>query len=171
MTQETSLSRVEKLATGMPGFDVISDGGLPRGRATLVAGTAGSAKTIFATQFLVEGITHANENGVFVTFEDRPADMRLNMASFGWDLAGWVAGRLELRLEPVELDALVSETTAPPCRGARRLARHRQPRRRGNDGHAGAARAAPRGTSDVPAPIVAAVGMTAVRLPRPPRMP
>lgn len=79
---------VPKLATGIPGFDIIAYGGLPRARATLVAGTAGSAKTVFATHFLAAGIA-AGEPGVFVTFEDTPADIRANMLGFGWDIARW----------------------------------------------------------------------------------
>ena len=79
---------VPKHRTGIPGFDLISQGGLPRARATLVAGTAGSAKTIFAAQFLVSGI-HAGEAGVFVTFEDRVEDIRTNLLSFGWDIAAF----------------------------------------------------------------------------------
>ena len=80
---------IYKLATGIPGFDLVADGGLPAGRATLVAGTAGSAKTVFATQFLVEGIRAFDEPGVFVTFEDSPADIRRNMLGFGWDIVQW----------------------------------------------------------------------------------
>ncbi|MFN9175369.1 MAG: ATPase domain-containing protein, partial [Synechocystis sp.] len=38
---------IEKLETGIPGFDFLSQGGLPLGRATLIAGTAGSSKTVF----------------------------------------------------------------------------------------------------------------------------
>lgn len=81
---------VEKLATGIPGFDQIADGGLPRQRATLVAGTAGSAKTVFATHFLAAGIERG-ETGVFVTFEDSVDDIRRNVTGFGWDVAGWEA--------------------------------------------------------------------------------
>ena len=40
MNNGDRLASVAKVATGIPGFDVISDGGLPRGRAALVAGTA-----------------------------------------------------------------------------------------------------------------------------------
>ncbi|MDA1052879.1 MAG: circadian clock protein KaiC [Planctomycetota bacterium] len=80
---------VEKLETGIPGFDSISNGGLPKGRTTLVAGTAGSAKTVFAIQFLAKGITDADEGGVFVTFEETPEDIRRNMLSFGWDIQSW----------------------------------------------------------------------------------
>jgi len=77
---------MKKLSTGMPGFDTVGFGGLPKGRSTLVAGTAGSAKTVFAMQFLVKG-TELGENGVFVTFEETPADLRRNMLSLGWDCA------------------------------------------------------------------------------------
>jgi circadian clock protein KaiC len=80
---------VRRLATGIPGFDLIAGGGLPRERATLVAGTAGSAKTIFAAHFLAAGIETAGETGVFVSFEDTPDDIRRNMASFGWDIPAW----------------------------------------------------------------------------------
>ena len=80
---------IQKLITGIPGFDSISNGGLPKGRTTLVAGTAGSAKTIFAVQFLAKGITMDDHGGVFVTFEETPRDVRQNMLSFGWDISQW----------------------------------------------------------------------------------
>lgn len=79
---------VEKKETGIPGFDLITDGGLPKGRATLVTGTAGSAKTVLACQFLVEGIQRG-ESGVFVTFEESADDIRANMQGFGWSIRKW----------------------------------------------------------------------------------
>src|SRR6266516_5016550 len=86
---------IEKLPTGITSFDVIAKGGLPRNRTTLISGTAGSGKTVFALQFLAAGIRDAGETGVFVTFEESAADIRANMQSFGWDLAKWEAeGRL-----------------------------------------------------------------------------
>ena len=88
MNQEQEQYNIEKLETGIPGFDFLSEGGLPQGRATLVAGTAGSAKTVFACQFLVEGIKRG-QNGVFITFEEPPKAIRKNMRGFGWNIAGW----------------------------------------------------------------------------------
>ncbi|MDH3599402.1 MAG: circadian clock protein KaiC [Candidatus Tectomicrobia bacterium] len=82
---------VEKLPTGISGFDRISHGGLPKARTTLLAGTAGSAKTVFAMQFLAEGIKQGREGGVFVTFEESPRDIRANVRSFGWDIERWEA--------------------------------------------------------------------------------
>jgi circadian clock protein KaiC len=83
---------IEKMLTGINGFDHIADGGLPKGRSTLVSGTAGSAKTVFALQFLLEGIARG-ENGVFVTFEESPTDLRRNVLGFGWDIAPLEAER------------------------------------------------------------------------------
>jgi circadian clock protein KaiC len=84
-TQET----IEKLPTGIEGFDLICEGGLPRGRTTLVSGTAGSGKTVLAAQFLAEGILQFDQPGVFVTFEESPDDIRRNLASFGWPIDQW----------------------------------------------------------------------------------
>ncbi len=81
--------QIEKLETGIPGFDHISKGGLPKGRTTLVAGTAGSAKTVIACQFLAEGIEKADDSGVFITFEESPNDIRQNMLGLGWDIRSW----------------------------------------------------------------------------------
>lgn len=80
---------VEKLPTGIASFDVIAKGGLPKHRTTLISGTAGSGKTVFAMQFLTAGILDLGESGVFVTFEESASDIRQNMRSFGWDLAAW----------------------------------------------------------------------------------
>lgn len=82
MNQSTESSgHVTKLKTGIAGFDEVSAGGLPKGRTTLVAGTAGSAKTVFGVQFLTRGIEHFGENGVFVTFEETPQDITKNVRS------------------------------------------------------------------------------------------
>jgi circadian clock protein KaiC len=81
---------MKKLATHINGFDHISQGGLPEGRTTLVSGSAGSSKTVFASQFLAMGILHSEENGVFISFEESPEDIIRNMIGFGWDISEWV---------------------------------------------------------------------------------
>lgn len=87
-TENASEVPVRKVSTGISTFDVIAKGGLPEHRTTLVSGTAGSGKTVFATQFLAAGIGEG-ANGVFVTFEESADDIRTNMRSFGWDLPKW----------------------------------------------------------------------------------
>jgi circadian clock protein KaiC len=90
MSKDTLLP-IEKLASGVAGLDIVTDGGLPKGRTTLIAGTAGSGKTILAAQFLVEGVRQFNESGVFITFEESAADIRRNVASLGWDIEDFEA--------------------------------------------------------------------------------
>ncbi|HEU5118024.1 MAG TPA: circadian clock protein KaiC, partial [Isosphaeraceae bacterium] len=85
----SSFESIQKMRTEIPGFDLISDGGVPQGRSTLISGTSGSAKTVFATQFLAAGIEHAGDPGVFVTFEEPPEDIRRNVRGFGWDIGTW----------------------------------------------------------------------------------
>jgi len=77
---------IQKILTMVEGFDDISHGGLPVGRSTLVSGTSGTGKTLFAVQFLYNGIIYLNEPGIFVTFEESPTDIVKNAHSFGWDL-------------------------------------------------------------------------------------
>lgn len=89
MTQPNDSSILVKMPTGITSFDVIAKGGLPENRTTLLSGTAGSGKTVFAMQFLAAGIRDYDHGGVFVTFEESGVDIRKNMNSFGWDLAQW----------------------------------------------------------------------------------
>lgn len=88
-TARRNSDEVRKVPSGIPGFDLIAEGGLPEGGLTLVSGTAGSAKTVFASQFLAEGIRKYGERGVLVTFEERPDRICSHMKSLGWDIAQW----------------------------------------------------------------------------------
>ena len=90
MSAKKNSSQISKLETGIAGFDFVAGGGLPKGRTTLLAGTAGSSKTVFAAEFLGQGILKFKENGVFVTFEESPVDICRNMKSLGWDIEKWV---------------------------------------------------------------------------------
>ncbi len=83
--------RVDKIPTGVSGFDLISYGGLPENRATLVSGSSGSGKTVFAVQFLADGIRKSHQPGVFVTFEESTEDIRKNVAALGLDITGMEA--------------------------------------------------------------------------------
>ena len=77
---------VTKVLTGIQGFDEITDGGLPRGRTTLVMGGPGCGKTVFALQSLVNGAHRKKEAGIFVAFEESTRQIVANAATFGWDL-------------------------------------------------------------------------------------
>ena len=79
-----------KCPTGIQGLDEITGGGLPRGRPTLVCGGAGCGKTLLAAEFLVRGATLFDEPGVLMAFEETEAELKANVASLGFDLAGLV---------------------------------------------------------------------------------
>ena len=82
--------RLPKCPTGIQGLDEITDGGLPRGRPTLVCGGAGCGKTLLATEFLVRGAVEFDEPGVLMAFEETEAELKANVRSLGFDLDGLV---------------------------------------------------------------------------------
>src|SRR6476619_3664982 len=76
-----------KAPTGIQGLDQVTLGGLPRGRPTLICGSAGSGKTLLAAEFLVRGAAEYDEPGVFLAFEETAEELAQNVRSLGFDLA------------------------------------------------------------------------------------
>jgi len=101
---------LEKVPTGITGFDEITFGGLPRGRPTLICGGPGSGKTLFGMEFLVRGATEYNEPGVFISFEETIEEMTKNVASLGFDLQHLVAAK-KLFLDYVHIERSEIEET------------------------------------------------------------
>ncbi|MBS0643321.1 MAG: circadian clock protein KaiC [Proteobacteria bacterium] len=99
----TTTLALPKSLTGISGFDDITLGGLPTGRPTLVCGSAGCGKTLFATTFLVNGAIHFDEPGVFISFEERAGDLAKNVASLGFDLDNLIAER-KLAIDHVHVE-------------------------------------------------------------------
>jgi circadian clock protein KaiC len=83
--------QLPKAPTGIQGLDEITSGGLPKGRPTLVCGSAGCGKTLLAMEFLVRGAREFNEPGVFMAFEETAEDLTENVASLGFDLKNLIA--------------------------------------------------------------------------------
>jgi circadian clock protein KaiC len=81
-----SIPPLPKSPTGMLGFDEITQGGLPKGRPTLVCGEAGAGKTLFSIEFIIHGAIEFGEPGVIISFEENVADLEANVASLGFDL-------------------------------------------------------------------------------------
>ena len=77
---------LQKAATGIHGLDEVTNGGLPRGRPTLVCGAAGCGKTMLAAEFLVRGAVQYGEPGVFMMFEESAGELTENVRSLGFDL-------------------------------------------------------------------------------------
>ena len=89
--RSNDLAGLQKEQTGISGFDEITGGGLPAGRPTLVCGSAGAGKTLFAMEFLIRGATLYNEPGVFMSFEESSEELATNVASLGFDLKQLIA--------------------------------------------------------------------------------
>lgn len=77
---------LSKSPTGIQGLDEITSGGFPKGRTTLICGSAGCGKTLLAIEFLVRGAREFNEPGVFVAFEETNKELTENVISLGFDL-------------------------------------------------------------------------------------
>src|ERR1700691_2810592 len=95
--------QLPKCPTGIQGLDEITGGGLPRGRPTLLCGGAGCGKTLLAAEFLVRGAVQFGEPGVFMAFEETEAELKANVASLGFDLAGLVR-RKKIIIDYVHLE-------------------------------------------------------------------
>jgi circadian clock protein KaiC len=112
---------IPRVGTGVPGLDHVSLGGYPRGRVVVVSGPAGSGKTVLAGQFLAAGAA-SGEPGVFVTLEETATDLRRNLSTLGFDIAGWEAAgdwafvdgspRYDARADgivPLQVDTLLAQ--------------------------------------------------------------
>src|SRR5262245_10397244 len=83
---EAGHQALAKCPSGITGLDEITNGGLPKGRPTLVCGRAGCGKTLFGMEFLVKGATKYGEPGVCMAFEETADELTQNVRSLGFDL-------------------------------------------------------------------------------------
>src|SRR5665811_979055 len=105
-----SPEELPKCQTGIRGLDEITDGGIPKGRPTLVCGSAGCGKTLLAMEFLVRGAAQFNEPGVFMSFEESSEELAQNVASLGFDLKD-LAARKKLYIDQVRIERSEIEET------------------------------------------------------------
>lgn len=99
-----------KVSTGIEGLDEVMTGGFPQGRPILICGSAGCGKTLFGIQFLVKGIIEHNEPGVFLSFEERSADLSKNVSSMGFDL-DQLSAEGKLRVDYIRIERSEIEET------------------------------------------------------------
>src|ERR1700682_919241 len=86
-----------KTPTGIQGLDEITFGGVPKGRSSLICGSAGCGKTLLGLEFLGNGARRYKEPGVFVEFEENPHELIANVSSLKFDLDKLVEdGMIEL---------------------------------------------------------------------------
>jgi KaiC domain protein len=77
---------IERVVTGIPGFDEILNGGIPRRNVVLLAGGPGTGKSILGYQYLYNGVKKG-EHGILVALEEHPVQIRIAMSQFGWDVS------------------------------------------------------------------------------------
>jgi circadian clock protein KaiC len=99
-----------KTPTGIDGLDEVTGGGLPKGRTTLVYGSAGCGKTLLAMEFLVHGAVQYGEPGVCMEFEEAPEKLAANVRSLGLDLRELVK-RKKLLVDHVRIERNEIEET------------------------------------------------------------
>lgn len=101
--QSPELRGLKKSPTGIAGFDMITGGGLPTGRPTLVCGGAGSGKTMFGVEFLAQGAMNYGEPGVLMTFEESRSEIEENTRAWHFNLEQLIADN-RIAVDQVFLD-------------------------------------------------------------------
>jgi len=77
---------MDRVPTGIEGFDKLIEGGFPQKSSILVCGMPGTGKTLFALQYLYNGATKFGDKGLYVTIDENADKIRLQAEQFGWDL-------------------------------------------------------------------------------------
>jgi len=101
--------KLERIPSGIPGLDRLIEGGFCKGSTVLISGGAGTGKSIFCTQYIMEGIRRG-ENCMFITLEQKPDDLIGDVKRFGWDLKKYIQEkRLYLEyMDPFQLTDITS---------------------------------------------------------------
>lgn len=107
---KTSNFKFPKSLTGIQGLDDITTGGLPKNRPTLLLGNTGCGKTIMAMEFLVNGIELFDEPAVFMTFEEKPEELIMNVDSLGYNLNKYISSN-KMYLEHVHINQDATQET------------------------------------------------------------
>jgi circadian clock protein KaiC len=84
-----SSGEIERIPSGIPGLDKLMEGGFVEGSTILVSGAAGTGKTIFCVQYLMEGLKRG-EICMFITLEESTEDIIGDVKRFGWNLQKYV---------------------------------------------------------------------------------
>ena len=76
---------MEKVLSGIEGFDTLLGGGFPKGRSYLVSGEPGTGKTLFTLQFLLQGLRNG-EKAIFITIDEKPEHLIADAIEIGWEI-------------------------------------------------------------------------------------
>ncbi len=95
---------MNRVKTGIKGLDEMLCGGFLPDTANLIEGAPGTGKTTLGMQFIYNGITHYDEPGLILTFEQFPRQYYRDAATFGWDFRGLEeAGKLRVIMTSPEV--------------------------------------------------------------------
>ncbi|MBN2457773.1 hypothetical protein JXB31_01430 [Candidatus Woesearchaeota archaeon] len=102
---------MERIPTGIPGFDELVQGGFCPRSVNLIAGGPGCGKSIFCMQYLWNGLTQMGENGIYISFEENVDDLRKDALELGWDFAKFEhEGRFKfIYFQPYEVTCVHTE--------------------------------------------------------------
>jgi|APSaa5957512622_1039677.scaffolds.fasta_scaffold00896_9 circadian clock protein KaiC len=78
-------SKMKRVTSGIKNLDRIVEGGFEKNSTNLVVGGSGNGKSIFALQFLIEGVKKG-EKVLYIAFEEKKSEFYANMLELGWDL-------------------------------------------------------------------------------------
>jgi KaiC/GvpD/RAD55 family RecA-like ATPase len=81
------------IKTGVKGLDEMIEKGIPKGHAVLIAGGAGSGKTILSLQIINSGCSEGKKC-LYMSFEESEESLRQHMRDFGWDASVFEKKRL-----------------------------------------------------------------------------
>ena len=76
---------IDRIPSGIPGFDKIIDGGIQKNSVVMVRGGTGTGKTILGLQYLYHGAKEKNEPGIFISFAESKEAVYEHGSVFGWD--------------------------------------------------------------------------------------
>jgi len=101
---------IKRISSGISNLDPLIDGGFVKNSVNLVAGGAGCGKSIFAMQFIMEGLKK-KEPGIYITFEEKKKREYEDMLEFGWELERYEKKGLFVFLEytPEQVKKILTE--------------------------------------------------------------
>jgi len=104
------MKNIERIPSFIPGLDSMIENGFEEKSIILVAGSSGTGKTIFATQWAYHGIIN-KRNCLYLSFEELREPFFLHAGRFGWDLEKFEKKKKFkfIRYPPIEVEKFITD--------------------------------------------------------------
>jgi circadian clock protein KaiC len=100
----------ETVPTGIEGLDTVLGGGFIRGRTYLISGETGTAKTLTALTFLIQGALKYGESGIYISVDETYEQFVEGARRFGWDIEDLRArGLIEILVPEMDIVERIRE--------------------------------------------------------------